>query len=418
MESQAITQEMTELKPVAEAQQSIFSMMARAKTESCALDAAHGRVLAADITAKTDHPAADISAMDGYALASTGKKLAKGSCFELVGEAAAGHYSDRSISDDQAFRIFTGAYLPDGADSVAIQEDVSRDGDQICLNEAVKRGQFVRPKGLDFSAGEVILQAGTILGARQLALACLAGYSALPVRQKPVIAILSSGDELVPIGQMPKAGQLINSNSVFLAHALRQAGAEVADLGIIPDKKGALISALQEGLTTHKQFDLIVCTGGASVGEHDHIAADLMTDSNAQIDFWRIAMRPGKPLIAARWSDIPFLGLPGNPVSAGVCSLVFVLPAIQMFLGLPALPETRTLPLAVDMPENDRRQDYIRAVYTRQPDGGVAVHPLGKQDSSMLRNFCEAELLILRPPFAKPAKAGELVSVIDIAASL
>ena len=418
MESQAITQEMTKLKPVAEAQQSIFSMMARAKTESRALDAAHGRVLATDITAQTDHPAADISAMDGYALASAGKILAKGTCFELAGEAAAGHYTAASIGNKQAMRIFTGAYLPDGADSVAIQEDVSRDGEQICLNEPVKTGQFVRPKGLDFSAGEVILQAGTILGARQLALAGLAGYSALPVRKKPLVAIISSGDELVSVGQMPQAGQLINSNSVFLAHALRQAGAEVADLGIIPDKKGALISALQEGLATYKHFDLIVCTGGASVGQHDHIAADLNADQNASIDFWRIAMRPGKPLIAARWRDIPFLGLPGNPVSAGVCSLVFVLPAIQMFLGLPVMQETRTLPLAVDMPENDRRQDYIRAVYTRRPDGSLAVHPLGKQDSSMLRNFCQAELLILRPPFAKPAKAGDMVSVMDIAASL
>jgi molybdopterin molybdotransferase len=188
--------------------------------------------------------------------------LAKGTCFELAGEAAAGHYSAASIGNDQAMRIFTGAYLPDGADSVAIQEDVNREGDQICLNENVKPGQFVRTKGLDFSAGEVILQASTILGARQLALAGLAGYSALPVRQKPVVAIISSGDELVPVGDRPQAGQLINSNSVFLAHALRLAGAKVADLGIIPDKKGALISALQAGLATYKQFDLIVSTGG------------------------------------------------------------------------------------------------------------------------------------------------------------
>ena len=171
--------------------------MARAKTESCDLNAVHGRVLATDITAKTDHPAADISAMDGYALAAAGSILAKGTCFELAGEAAAGHYSAASIGNDQAMRIFTGAYLPDGADSVAIQEDVNREGEQICLNEPVKTGQFVRPKGLDFSAGEVILQAGTILGARQLALAGLAGYSALPVRQKPVVAIISSGDELI-----------------------------------------------------------------------------------------------------------------------------------------------------------------------------------------------------------------------------
>ena len=409
---------MTELKPVAEAQEFIFSMMARAPSESCALDAAHGRVLATDITAKTNHPAADISAMDGYALACAGEMLVKGTCFEMAGEAAAGHFTASSITDSQAMRIFTGAYLPDGANSIAIQEDVSRDGDQICLNEDVKRGQFIRPKGLDFSAGEVILPAGVILGARQLALAGLAGYDALPVRKKPVVALLSSGDELVPAGHLLQAGQLVNSNSIFLAHALRQAGADIADLGIIPDKKGALISALRDGLSIHKHFDLIVCTGGASVGQHDHIAADLMADDNAEIDFWRIAMRPGKPLIAAHWQNIPFLGLPGNPVSAGVCSLVFVLPAIQMFLGLATTPETNYVPLAVDMPENDRRQDYIRAVYIRQPNGEVAVQPLGKQDSSMLRNFCRAELLIIRPPFAKPAKAGELVSVMDMPSSL
>ena len=233
-------------------------------------------------------------------------------------------------------------------------------------------------------------------------------------RQQPVIAILSSGDELVEVGTIPKAGQLINSNSVFLAEALANAGAKVVDLGIIPDKKGALISALEAGYAAHTDFDMVVCTGGASVGNHDHIASDLIEDSASKIDFWRIAMRPGKPLIAASWQEIPFLGLPGNPVSAGVCTLIFVLPALRYFLGLKAQPDIHTLHLDADLPENDRRQDYIRAVYTKDQDGRVSVKPLGKQDSSMLRNFCHADALILRPPFAKAAQQGEAVPVIEI----
>jgi len=409
---------MTELKPVAEAQEAIFSMMGRALGETLALQAAAGRILAEDISALIPHPAADISAMDGYALQSGGADLSAGEKFQITGESAAGHIATAAMKHGQAMRIFTGAYLPQGADAIALQEDIQKEGDYIILQEGVKPGQFVRTKGLDFNEGEVILSSGTPLGARHLALAGLAGHTNLPVRKKPVVAILSSGDELVEVGTSPKIGQLINSNSVFLRHALEQTGAEVIDLGIIEDRAGALISALEAGLARYGQFDLIICTGGASVGNHDHIASVLMADSAAEIDVWRIAMRPGKPLIAASWQNIPFLGLPGNPVSAGVCSLVFVLPAIRVFLGLPALPETRLMPLAEDMPENDRRQDYIRAQYVRNSHGQFCAKPFGKQDSSMLRNFCHAELLIVRPPYAKAALAGENVPVMDIPARL
>jgi len=409
---------MTELKPVAEAQEAIFSMMGRAPGETIALQEAAGRILAQDITALIPHPAADISAMDGYALQTNENALPAGTAFDVTGEAAAGHIAAGRLADGQAMRIFTGAYLPEGADAIALQEDVHKKAGSIILQEGVKPGQFVRPKGLDFNQGEGILSAGTLLGARHLALASLAGHTNLPVRKKPVVAILSSGDELVEVGRTPETGQLVNSNSVFLRHALQQTGAEIIDLGIIGDKAQALITALEAGRARYGQFDLIVCTGGASVGNHDHIASDLMADNAAEIDFWRIAMRPGKPLIAASWQNIPFLGLPGNPVSAGVCSLVFVLPAIRVFLGLSALPETRLMPLAIDMPENDRRQDYIRAQYVHNSHGQLCVKPFGRQDSSMLRNFCHAELLILRPPYAKAVLAGENVPVMDIPASL
>ena len=409
---------MTELKPVAEAQEAIFSMMGRTLGETIALEAADGRILAEDISALISHPAADISAMDGYAVQSGGAALLAGEKFQITGESAAGHIAATVIEQGQSMRIFTGAYLPEGANAIALQEDTRKEGDHIILQESVKRGQFVRPKGLDFNEGEVILSSGTPLGARHLALAALAGHTKLPVRKKPVVGILSSGDELVAVGTRPEIGQLTNSNSVFLRHALEQTGAEVIDLGIIEDRARALISALEAGLARHGQLDLIICTGGASVGNHDHIASDLMADSASEIDFWRIAMRPGKPLIAASWQNIPFLGLPGNPVSAGVCSLVFVLPAIRVFLGLPALPKTRLMPLAEDMPKNDRRQDFIRAQYVRNSHGQLCVKPFGKQDSSMLRNFCHAELLIIRPPHAKAALAGENVPVMDIPASL
>ena len=409
---------MTELKPVAEAQEAIFSMMGRAPGETIALEAADGRILAEDISALIPHPAADISAMDGYAVQSGGAALSAGKKFQITGESAAGHIAATAIEQDQAMRIFTGAYLPEGADAIALQEDARKEGNYIILQESVKPGQFVRPKGLDFNEGEVILSSGTPLGARHLALAGLAGHTKLPVRKKPVVAILSSGDELVEVGTPPKIGQLINSNSVFLRHALKQTGAEVIYLGIIEDRARALISALEAGLDRYGQLDLVICTGGASVGKHDHIASDLMADSAAEMNFWRIAMRPGKPLIAASWRNIPFLGLPGNPVSAGVCSLIFALPAIRIFLGLPALPETRLMPLAEDMPENDRRQDYIRAQYVYNSHGQLCVKPFGKQDSSLLRNFCHAELLIVRPPHAKAALAGANVRVMDIPTSL
>ena len=401
------------LKPVADAQNAILKMMAQAQFEQIALKDAAGRILATDLHAKLDHPSANVSAMDGYALRADGQILPKNTRLSVIGEAAAGHLFEMAVQPDQAVRIFTGAYLPEGTDSVALQEDIQSEDGQIILGEEVKSGQFVRPRGLDFTQGQQILPAGTCLDARHLALAALAGHTQFSVRKKPVIAILSSGDELVAPGTAMHAGQLINSNSVFLAHALRKAGADVVDLGIIRDQKGALNDRLNAALAHHKGFDMILSTGGASVGLHDHIAADLTEDEQSGIEFWRIAMRPGKPLIAAKWRGMPFLGLPGNPVSAGVCALIFVLPAIRHFLGLPALPEIIQRPLMGALAPNDQRQDYIRAEYVQQSDR-LFIRPFSKQDSSMLRNFCRADALIIRAPFADAAQHGDSVSVLTL----
>ncbi len=413
----------TKLKSVSDALRSVCQMMADMPAEDCPTTHAQGRVLAQPVNALLDHPAAAVSAMDGYAVCCDGRPMDKDRIFQVIGEAAAGHLFSQKVRPGEAVRIFTGAHLPQNTDTVILQEDVSREQDRICCHEPIRPGQFVRPKGLDFCAGQTVIKTGTILNARQIALAVLAGCQMISVRRKPMVAILSSGDELVTPDTLPTSGQLINSNSVFLSNALIKAGALPVDLGILPDKKGALIKRLEEAEKQFGAFDLILSTGGASVGAHDHIVSDLEADQQSKISFWRIAMRPGKPLISGAWRKTPFLGLPGNPVSAGVCYIVFVLPAIQKALGLdmPAKPQMMTL--AVDMPENDQRQDYIRAeiIYETQDRDQqliAKVRPFDRQDSSMLRNFSRADILIIRPPFAPPLSAGQSVAVLPIPAGL
>jgi len=405
---------MTALKPVAEALAAIIGAARLMPSESCVLDEAGGRVLAADLYACFDNPPAPVSAMDGYALALGADSCPAGTSFTVIGESAAGHVFTGRLESGQAVRIFTGAHLPEGADSVLLQEDSSCTDAALTANEAVKKGQFVRPQGLDFQKNDVILPAGTQLAARHLALAALAGHDRLPVRRQPVVGILSSGDELVPAGQAPKKGELVNSNSVFLLHMLRAAGARPIDLGIIKDKEGALTAALEKAVSAHGIFDLLISTGGASVGTHDHIVSDITSNEAGDLGFWRIAMRPGKPLVFGHWRKMMFLGLPGNPVSAGVCSLVFVRPLIHSLTGMTDKAAVSHMRLASALPENDSRQDYIRARIIRDENGQLMARPFGRQDSSMLRNFSAADILIIRPPLAPAAKAGSSVPVLPL----
>jgi len=406
------------LMAVEDALKQILDGLQQTEAEIIAITDAAGRILAEDILAEYSHPAHAISAMDGYAIAVTHEIVAENTPFELIGEAAAGHPFSGTVTSGQAVRIFTGAYMPQGANAVLIQEDVRLEHGQIISTEAVKKGQFVRQAGLDFEKGQIIARKGEWLSARRWALVCLSGNTEIAVRKRPIIGILSSGDELVAAGSKPAPGQLINSNSLYLRQLVDVCGGKAIDLGIIADKPGALTETLEIASKQDLTFDLIISTGGASVGTHDHIHSDLSTASNSSLNFWKIAMRPGKPLLFANWHDTAFIGLPGNPVSAGVCGLVFIMPALRKLLGQTETTETNLAYLTTPLAQNDRRQDYLRAKLTEDNTGKKHVEMLGKQDSSMLRTFSQADALIIREPFAPPAQPGDMVTILTIPSQL
>lgn len=409
-----------ELLAVEKAVSLILSELEVMPAEACHIKDAAGRILAEDIHAKYAHPDNDVSAMDGYAVCVESSPLPQGSQLHLIGEAAAGHPYSGQLHPGQAARIFTGAWLPKGANAILLQEDASADGSVILTREDVKTGQFVRKKGLDFAEGERLLPSGTALNARAWALAALAGAEQIQVRKRPRIGILSSGDELVPAGTRPSIGQLVNSNSLYLSEVVRHAGAEVIDLGIIEDRRGALGARIANAATDKSDrpdgtsLDIILCTGGASVGDHDHIHDELAEMSEGRLNFWRIAMRPGKPLMFGMWGKTPFLGLPGNPVSAGVCALIFILPALRALFGQPQQDKLIQATLATPLKQNDKRQEYMRAQMKVDADGHRIVTPMPTQDSSMLRMFTDADALIIRPPFAPAAEQGDTVPILPI----
>jgi molybdopterin molybdotransferase len=398
------------LRPVAEARQAILARLSPMPVEQVSLAEAFGRILAADLPASLSHPAAAVSAMDGWAVRA-GDVASLPALLPIAGESGAGHPYPARLPDGQAVRIFTGALLPEGADTIIIQEEAEKQGSgKVLIQKNTPAGRYIRPAGMDFTAGDRLLAKGERLGARHIALAALGGLSQLPVYQKPRLAILTSGDELVPPGQTPGPGQLINSNSLLLELLARDAGAEPVNLGILPDRAGAL----GERLGRAEKPDMIVTTGGASVGDHDHIVSDLKANPNASLDFWKIAMRPGKPLIFGHWHGIPLLGLPGNPVSAAVCAFNFLLPALA------ALQDTRLdwpvthARLATPLPENDQREDYIRARLARDEAGGWIAHPASQQDSAMLKTLVEADGFIIRPPHAAACHTGSEVPVLRL----
>ena len=398
------------LRPVAEARAAILAPLSPMPVEKVALADAFGRILAADLSASLSHPAAAVSAMDGWAVRAA-DITSLPALLPVAGESGAGHPFPSPLPDGQAVRIFTGALLPAGADTIIIQEEAEKQGaDQVLIQKGNPPGRYIRPAGMDFANGDRLLAKGKRLGARHIALAALGGLSQLPVYQRPRLAILTSGDELVPPGQKPGPGQLVNSNSLLLELLARTAGAEPVNLGILPDRAGALDARLK----TAEKPDMIVTTGGASVGDHDHIVSDLQANPNASLDFWKIAMRPGKPLIFGHWHGIPLLGLPGNPVSAAVCAFNFLLPALA------ALQDTRLdwpvtqARLATPLPENDSREDYIRTRLARDAAGLWTAHPASQQDSAMLKTLAEADGFIIRPPHAAACPVGSEVPVLRL----
>jgi molybdopterin molybdotransferase len=395
------------LIPVAEARRRILDAMTPVNAETVPLSDGLGRVLARDVKARVTQPPMAVSAMDGYAVRASDVESAP-CTLDILGEAPAGGAFDGKVGPGQAVRIFTGGPLPDGADAIVIQEDASRDGGRVTINAPSPIGRYVRPAGLDFSLGDVGVEAGRVLTARDIALAAAMNAPWLQVRRRPKIAILATGDELVMPGEPIGPNQIVSSNNVGLAAMIKAAGGEALDLGIALDDADSL-RTLAAGA---RSADLLVTIGGASVGDHDLIQS-VLGETGLDVDFWRIAMRPGKPLIFGHLGEVPMLGLPGNPVSALVCGLIYLRPAIAALLGAadPG-PKLTRVTLGGDLAANDRRQDYLRARLSAGDDGQPVATPFAKQDSSMLSRLARADCLIVRPPHAAAAAAGDLVEAI------
>lgn len=392
---------------VAEARQRILDSLSPLAPEQVSVTDALGRVLAKSVAARRTQPPKAVSAMDGYAVRAADIPTAP-TTLTVVGTIAAGAYLEDGIGPGQAARIFTGAPLPPGADSIVIQEDTTRDGDQVTVTEAPRPGQFVRAAGLDFREGDVLLDAGKRLGVRDVALAAGMNHPWLLVHRRPRVAILATGDEIVMPGEPIGPNQIVSSNSIALAGAIRCFGGDPILLGVAPDERGAL-RAMAEGA---EGADILVTSGGASVGDHD-LVQSVLGEVGLEVDFWKIAMRPGKPLIYGRIGRTAMLGLPGNPVSTLVCSLLFLGPAIAKLSGLAnPVPAAQHAVLGCDLPENDGREDYLRATLETGPDGTPVATPFSKQDSSMLATLQRAQCLVIRPVRAPAAKAGERVAIL------
>jgi molybdopterin molybdotransferase len=370
--------------------------------ETVTLADADGRVLAAPLAARLTQPPFNSSAMDGYALRRDDAPE-PGVELRVIGTSAAGHAFDGIVGKDEAVRIFTGAPVPAGADSVLIQEDAEKLDGGIRTKFAVRKGQHIRPRGQDFTEGEEVLPTGTILDFTRLTVAAAMNHAALGVLRKPLVAILATGDELLAPGSVPGPSQIIASNTFGIAALVHKAGGTVLDLGIAPDDKAAITAAVRRAQDAGA--DVIVTLGGASVGDHDLVQATLVA-AGMELDFWRIAMRPGKPLMVGNLGRTHVLGLPGNPVSSLVCALLFLEPLLRRLASLPPVKREAIAEAGVPLAANDQRQDYIRAKLRKTASGGWIAEPFERQDSSMMKVFAHADCLIIRPPHAPELPAG------------
>jgi len=396
------------LVPVAEALERLLEGAAALPGESVPLADAAGRVLAQPLAALRTQPPFDASAMDGYAAQSADVASAPAR-LSVVGMAAAGHGFSGVVGKSQAVRIFTGAPLPEGADTIVIQENVRDLGDGVIeVTEPTPQARNVRRRGLDFNQGDVLLGRGRVLDPAALSLAASANHPTLTVVRQPLVAIIATGDELRRPGSELGPDQIISSNAYGVAAAAQSVGARALDLGIAADRQDAIAALVRKAVDA--EADVIVTLGGASVGDHDLIH-DVLTGEGMKLDFWKIAMRPGKPLMFGRLGDIRCIGLPGNPVASLVCSQLFLKPLLARLGGRVHRQEMRKARLAAPMQANDLRQDYVRAV-VREEAGAPVATPFGIQDSSMLRMLADANGLIVREPFAPALEAGAECSVL------
>jgi molybdopterin molybdotransferase len=379
------------------------------RTETLPLSEAGGRVLARDVEALRTHPPFAASAMDGYALRSA-DAAAPGAELTVIGESAAGRGFDGQVGIGEAVRIFTGAPMPRGANCVAIQEDVERIGDvTVRLGVAVEPGKHVRMAGIDFAEHEIGLHAGRMLDATAITLAAAMNHPHLEVVARPKVAILATGDELRLPGSELGPGQIIASNTFGIAALAREAGADVIDLGIAPDRMDALEAAIDSAVSLGA--DVLVTIGGASVGDHDLVQKALAA-RGMSLDFWRIAMRPGKPLMHGSLGGMRVLGLPGNPASSLVCAYLFLEPLVALLAGRKLPQRIQKAFLGKGLPANDVRQDYLRGKLIADANGRLIATPMTKQDSSLMRVFSDANCLIIRTPNAPAAQLGDAVNVL------
>lgn len=390
---------------VEEARARILGALAPVGTETIALPDALGRVSAAPLIARRTQPPMAVSAMDGYAVRAADVRKTP-TRLSVVAEIAAGSGYAGEIAPGSCARIFTGAPVPMGADTIVIQENTDPEGDDgVVVREGAASGTYVRRAGLDFEAGEALIPTGRALTARDIGLAAAMDLPWIAVHRRPRVAILSTGDEIVLPGDPIGPNQIVSSNGPALAAAVTAAGGAPTLLSIAKDDADAL-RAVAAGAVGH---DLLLTTGGASVGKHDLVGSAL-AESGLALDFWKIAMRPGKPLMFGSLAGVPMLGLPGNPVSALVCFLLFGAPALRALHGRNDTdPRFETAILDAPLPENDQREDYLRARLSLDSTGTMRITPFPKQDSSMMRRLAEADALIRRAPFAQPTEPGEPV---------
>lgn len=400
---------MASLLPIPDARKLIIDDLAPLGTERVKLAQALGRVLAADAVAALSHPPADVSAMDGYAVraADVASILQR---LKVTGESAAGHPSPKTVGAGEAIRIFTGAHMPQGADCVILQEDTTAEGTTVVVNEAPRPKQHIRPAGQDFRTGDVALKAPRKLTARDIGLLAAMNLPEITVARRPKIGVLSTGDEIVLPGGTVSEGQIVSANGPGLCAFVTAHGGEAVELGVVKDDAGALLAVAERA----RDLDMLVTSGGVSVGDYDVVKGALGT-AGFKVGFHKIAMRPGKPLLYGRLKDLPILGLPGNPVSAMVCAVLFLASAIDRLQGLagdaPALTSAR---LGTPLAANDGRTDHLRATLSRDDEGWLIATPLAKQDSGMVSSLARADALIVRAPLASAASVGDVVSVIEL----
>ena len=399
------------LMPVTEALSAVLAGAEPLPEEMVALDAAHHRVLARDVAALRTQPPQAMSAMDGYAVRSADASSVAAR-LRVIGEVAAGRPFERTVGKGEAARIFTGGVIPEGADAVIIQEDTVVEGGGITITEAAIAGRHIRPAGVDFREGDVLLARGTRLTDRDLSLAAGMNHAELPVHRRPKIAILATGDELVMPGSSPGPGQIVYSNGYALRALARQEGAETVDLGIAADTVEATKLGIRRARDTGA--DILITTGGASVGDHDLVKQSLEAEGVAMA-FWRIAMRPGKPMMHGRLGAMRVIGLPGNPVSSYVCGFLFLVPLIRALSGRSDVHHAHeTALLGRDVAGNDMREDYLRARLEVRKNGDLIATPVDNQDSSLLANLAAARALVIRPPFAPAALAGSSCDILRL----